>query len=381
MPTNTYTTANGTTYVATTGGATDSVVITDHGSTSATYNITGLPSANLIATTGGSANPALSILFPTNIVVLPGVTASSITVSASILATTNIYVGGTTSVNLVISAASTTNLYVDGGSATLAQGTLLGALSTTNVLISDAGTFSNGNAAITALDSINVSFGANGGTYNVSAGSNGLALLSGSSIGNYNPATDVIQFSNLVSHPVSYIITGSGTSRTVTLYSGTAGTGTALGTYTATLATGVTLTNGTYTVGAGPLAISSSGTTTDVGVCFLAGSMIETPGGEVAVEDLQINDQVVAYVDGKAETRAIIWAGRRHFTVNPDLSDDLAGYPVRIRKDAIADGVPSMDLLVTPEHCLFLDGKFVPARMQVNGTSIIYDRTITAYDY
>ncbi|OAZ70812.1 hypothetical protein SRCM100623_02163 [Acetobacter pasteurianus] len=50
-------------------------------------------------------------------------------------------------------------------------------------------------------------------------------------------------------------------------------------------------------------------------------------------------------------------------------------------KDAIADGVPYKDMLITAEHCLFFEGKFVPVRMLVNGVSIFYDKSITSYDY
>ena len=118
-------------------------------------------------------------------------------------------------------------------------------------------------------------------------------------------------------------------------------------------------------------------------VCFLAGSMIRTPSGAVAVEELKMGDTVMTW-DWKAQTaaeRPVVWAGRKNMTVKTHLADDEAGYPVRIFKDAIADNVPSQDLLVTPEHCLFFEDKFVPVRMLVNGRSIAYDRSITTYDY
>lgn len=115
--------------------------------------------------------------------------------------------------------------------------------------------------------------------------------------------------------------------------------------------------------------------------CFLANSMIETPKGPVAVQDLRRGDMVVAYVNGAKQARALTWAGKARATVNPTLADDEAGYPVRILKDAIADGVPYKDMLITAEHCLFFDGKFIPARMLVNGTTIVYDKSVSAYDY
>ncbi|MBS1102551.1 Hint domain-containing protein [Gluconobacter sp. Dm-62] len=115
--------------------------------------------------------------------------------------------------------------------------------------------------------------------------------------------------------------------------------------------------------------------------CFLPGTLIRTPSGDCAVEDLEIGDEVVAYQDGVEEIRAITWAGRKSITVLQNIYDDEAGYLVRILKNAISENVPFKDLLVTPEHCLFLDGKFVPARMLVNGRSIFYDRSITTYEY
>ena len=146
--------------------------------------------------------------------------------------------------------------------------------------------------------------------------------------------------------------------------------------------------NGTYVTsqnvysspGVSAQAYQSSGVTVN---CFLAGSMIRTPAGEVAVEDVRTGDEIIASVwrDDGEEPRRVIWAGTAHVTVRPDLPDDEAGYPVRILRDAIADGVPCKDMLITPEHCLFFDGKFIPVRLLVNGRSIFYDRSIASYDY
>ena len=116
-------------------------------------------------------------------------------------------------------------------------------------------------------------------------------------------------------------------------------------------------------------------------VCFLAGSMIQTPSGPTAVEALRVGDKIVAYEDGAETTRHVTWDGHAHCTVRPHLPDDEAGYPVRILRGAITEGVPYKDMLITPEHCLFFNGRFVPVRMLVNGRSIFYDKSITAYNY
>ena len=115
--------------------------------------------------------------------------------------------------------------------------------------------------------------------------------------------------------------------------------------------------------------------------CFLSGSMIETSDGLVAVEELTIGSEIITFNNGIEILRRVTWAGHAHCTVRPYLPLDQAGYPVRILKDAVSDGVPFKDMLITAEHCLFFDGKFVPARMLVNGRSIFYDTSITSYDY
>nr|WP_257916766.1 Hint domain-containing protein [Acetobacter aceti] len=156
--------------------------------------------------------------------------------------------------------------------------------------------------------------------------------------------------------------------------------------------TGITTIKGSgisFTIDSNAFNIKTDGGTATVGtsdgtkliICFLAGSMIRTPSGPVAVESLSAGDEIVAYVDGEETIRRITWAGQAHCNVRPGMPNDEAGYPIRVLKDAIAEGVPYKDMLITAEHCLFFDGKFVPARMLVNGRSIFYDKSITSYDY
>ncbi|WP_170314047.1 Hint domain-containing protein, partial [Commensalibacter intestini] len=118
-------------------------------------------------------------------------------------------------------------------------------------------------------------------------------------------------------------------------------------------------------------------------VCFLSGTLIKMAKGVCAVEDLQVGDMVLTYdPQSKAKVKKkITWVGKQTAHVNAKLPDDQAGYPVRILKDAFKKNVPNKDLLITSEHCLFIDGHFVPARMLVNGRSIFYDYSITSYDY
>lgn len=115
--------------------------------------------------------------------------------------------------------------------------------------------------------------------------------------------------------------------------------------------------------------------------CYLAGTLIRTPGGDVPVEMLRTGDMVIALVEGQEVARQITWTGRGHCTVDTELEDDRAGYPVCIRKGALDGVVPERDLYVTAEHCLLVGGQFIPARQLVNGHSIAFDRTRRAFDY
>ncbi|GBQ19609.1 tail fiber protein [Acetobacter cibinongensis] len=117
--------------------------------------------------------------------------------------------------------------------------------------------------------------------------------------------------------------------------------------------------------------------------CFCKGSLIRTSKGDTPIEDIQIGDVVAVYYDNtiNGAVRRVTWVGYSHTVVRSHLPDDQAGYPVRLLKDAIAGGIPYKDMLITPEHCLFLDGQFVPVRMLVNGRSIFFDKSITSYTY
>ncbi|MFT8722089.1 MAG: Hint domain-containing protein [Acetobacter malorum] len=128
-------------------------------------------------------------------------------------------------------------------------------------------------------------------------------------------------------------------------------------------------------------ALSSQGSDAYLPVCFLADSMIETVAGPCPVQDLTVGQEILTYQQGQPISRRLVWIGKKQSVIRPDLTDDAAGYPVRLLKDALAEGVPYKDMLITAEHCLFLNGKFIPARMLVNDRSVFYDRSVTDYTY
>ncbi|MCX7382434.1 MAG: Hint domain-containing protein [Alphaproteobacteria bacterium] len=101
--------------------------------------------------------------------------------------------------------------------------------------------------------------------------------------------------------------------------------------------------------------------------CFAAGTRIATADGEMPVEALRVGDRVRSAFGGEVP---IAWIGRRTLRAAA-LRNPSAIYPVRIAASAITPGVPTRDLLVSPDHALYLDGVLVPAGLLVNGGSIV----------
>lgn len=105
--------------------------------------------------------------------------------------------------------------------------------------------------------------------------------------------------------------------------------------------------------------------------CFVGGTLIMTQRGQVAVEDLRIGDLVLT-LQGNPSMQPIMWIGhtRIHVARHPDPARVA---PILVQAGALTDGVPNRDLRVSPEHALFLDGRLVPARLLLNGTSIVQE--------
>jgi autotransporter passenger strand-loop-strand repeat protein len=114
-------------------------------------------------------------------------------------------------------------------------------------------------------------------------------------------------------------------------------------------------------------AAQDAGSGTEIAVaCFLRGTLILTGHGQVAVEDLAIGDRVVSLA---GSLRAIKWIGRRAYD-GMFAANNRAVLPIRVAAGALAPGIPARDLLLSPEHALYLDGRLVPAGELINGTTI-----------
>lgn len=388
MPSDTVanTTSSGVTYRVTTNtnflGMTTSwdVVITGpDGSTS--YDGRIYPVSGQVITGSDFSFTLANLLVGGTYVVPPGASGEvNIAVQLGTAFPTTMYIGGEATITTGLSGLSGLDISVDGGTATLASGIVGSALNGTTVTISHGGRFANGNSLINALTGTRIAFGPGGGTLTLNAGGAVLELTS-TTITGYNPSETVIELQNSVAPVAQYTISGSGTSRVITLIGSDGNT---ISRYAVNMADGVSLPTGSFVPGSSqsnPLRITYSDGNTYVGVCFLAGALIGTPQGPRAVETLCVGDDVFVFRGTERLIRKIRWTGCATTQVDRDRPDDLAGYPVRICRDALAEGTPSRDLLVTPDHALFFEGVLIPARMLVNGRSIYFDRTITQYSY
>jgi Hint domain len=114
--------------------------------------------------------------------------------------------------------------------------------------------------------------------------------------------------------------------------------------------------------------------------CFCLGTRIATLRGDIAVEDLVAGDWVLTARDQQSEPRPVVWIGRRSIDLTRHANPHQA-MPIRICANAIAAGQPRRDLLVSPEHALYLDGMLIPARLLVNGGSIVQETSCRAVTY
>jgi serralysin len=107
--------------------------------------------------------------------------------------------------------------------------------------------------------------------------------------------------------------------------------------------------------------------TTYVVPCFAAGTRVLTLRGEVAVEDLAEGCEIV--LQSRAATRRVRWIGHRSIALarHPRPWDVQ---PVRVSAGAFGLGAPHRDLLLSPDHAVFVDGVLVPVRYLINGATV-----------
>jgi len=106
--------------------------------------------------------------------------------------------------------------------------------------------------------------------------------------------------------------------------------------------------------------------------------LIQTPKGEVDIEELKVGD----LIDTLRGPMPVKWIGRQRFEkTTAEWHWSVA--PVRVARFALSDEYPRRDLILSPNHSLFIDGLLIPVQWLVNGKTItladINDRA--AFEY
>jgi hypothetical protein len=131
---------------------------------------------------------------------------------------------------------------------------------------------------------------------------------------------------------------------------------------------------GSPAIGASPEPGTGAGIT-----CLAAGTMVVTARGEIPADNLRVGEMILTMhgVPGRqplihVARRRVSWSGR------PDAAS-LA--PILIRAGALMRGAPIRDLRVSPGQGILLDGCLVPARLLVNGTTIVQEAATDGITY
>jgi hypothetical protein len=100
--------------------------------------------------------------------------------------------------------------------------------------------------------------------------------------------------------------------------------------------------------------------------CFAEGTRVDTPDGPVAVEDLASGDLVLT---AGGTSRPVRWIGHRRI----DLArhpDPACARPIRVLANAFGPGEPRRELLLSPDHAVFVDDVLIPIKHLLNDVSI-----------
>ena len=287
--------------------------------------------------------------------------------------------GATVTVDNTVEVGSALNLDTNGGAIILDNNTILTlhALGAADVTIDDGGSFSLSAALINAnlLSSGAATFGSGGGTDVISnTGSIGInvSLLSG-----WQPFKGFVGASDIIDDQAlrwtgltSYTVSGSDTNNGVETIAITQG-----GHTFQFEAEGSELALGTFnTVTGGPLRLSEDASGgTDITVCFARGTRLATAEGLAAVESLRIGDLVTTLRGDQRVSQPVKWMGWRRIDLAFHTQPEMVS-PVRIQRGAFGPESPHADLLVSPDHAIFVDGMLICARQLVNDATMYQRR-------
>jgi Hint domain len=113
------------------------------------------------------------------------------------------------------------------------------------------------------------------------------------------------------------------------------------------------------------------------GPCYLRGTRILTPTGEVLIETLKRGDSVVTRFGG---LQRIKWIGRHGYR-RAAVGNNREHIPVHLRAGSLGEGLPARDLHISPGHSMLIEGTLVLAKSLVNGLTITQNECPERIDY
>jgi antigen 43 len=114
--------------------------------------------------------------------------------------------------------------------------------------------------------------------------------------------------------------------------------------------------------------------------CFMSGARVRAARGEIEIDQIEPGDEVVVVRNGQETLEPVKWIGHTYVDIaRYEYPEEAA--PIRFLAGAIAENQPARDLIVSPEHCLIIDGLCVPAKLLVNGGSIVSERGRAPFTY
>jgi hypothetical protein len=98
---------------------------------------------------------------------------------------------------------------------------------------------------------------------------------------------------------------------------------------------------------------------------LLAGTRLLTPAGYTPIDELRRGDLVATMLGRGPLFEPITWIGRRRIATRNGL--------VRVSRNAVGDAMPDRDVVLAPDHALYLEGALYPAGKLVNGATLMWD--------
>lgn len=115
------------------------------------------------------------------------------------------------------------------------------------------------------------------------------------------------------------------------------------------------------------LALTTSGIA--ITACYAAGTRLATQSGARAIETIRPGE-LLHTADGG--TRRVVWTGRRRLAParHPRPWDVN---PIRVRRNAFGPRLPVRDLVLSPDHAVFVEGVLIPVRYLCNGATVVQE--------